>query len=292
MNGFAVINKPSGISSSDVVIRCRNALSKATGEKIKCGHMGTLDPLASGVLIVAFGNTTRLFDYLLKKTKTYEAVFEFGQERDTLDSEGAVTAEANLPYYEKVLSSISEFIGESDQIPPKYSAVNIDGRKAYDLARAGKDFEIKSKKVYIKDIKVLDSDVERGMCKSIKLSIECGGGTYIRSLCRDLAHKAESLGYMSSLVRTECGGYTLKDAVSIDEFKENPLSFVRESTELLSKLTEIVDIDDIQYRRIRNGQCADIDLKDGFYGAKSNGKLCFILKVSNKSAKSVCYLED
>lgn len=292
MNGFAIIDKHKGISSSDVVIKCRNALSRAVGTKIKCGHMGTLDPMAQGVLIVAFGNTTRLFDYMLAKTKTYIAEFTFGEERDTLDAEGQTTSCAQLPEYDAVIASIKDFTGEIQQVPPKYSAVKIGGKKAYDLARAGKDFEIKSKNVYIKDIKVLSSKLKDDKCESIKLQIECGGGTYIRSLCRDLAYKADTLGYMSSLVRTECGGFTLEDSVSTEEFMSDPMRYVRNTEELLAKIMPTISIDGNQYRRVRNGQSIPLSLSDGFYGAKSEGKLCFILRIEHNTAKSVCYLED
>ena len=292
MNGFAVINKPSGISSSDVVIKCRNALSGTIGEKIKCGHMGTLDPMASGVLIVAFGNATRLFDYLLEKTKTYRAVFVFGEERDTLDAEGVVTSSAALPEYKKLAKVIPQFIGTTSQIPPKYSAVKINGRKAYDLARAGKDFDIKAKEIYIKDIKILDKTLIDNKCESIELLVECGGGTYIRSLCRDIAYKADTLGYMASLVRTECGGYNIDEAINIQDFVDSPVQFVRPCKQLLAKIMPIVDIDGNQYKKIRNGQTVEVKLADGLYGAKLQDKLCFILKVQDNTAKSVCYLED
>lgn len=292
MNGFAVINKPSGVSSSDVVIKCRNALSKALGEKIKCGHMGTLDPMAQGVLIVAFGNATRLFDYLLTKTKTYRAVFVFGQERDTLDSEGEITGESELPEFDNVIAAIPCFLGKIQQTPPKYSAVKINGRKAYDLARSGKDFDIKSKEVYIKDIEVERAIRADDKCQSIELVVECGGGTYIRSLCRDLAYKAGTLGYMSSLVRTQCGGFSLEDAVDMQDFVNAPMDYVKDSEELLVKIMSMTDIDRNQYKKIRNGQSAALNLSDGLYGARLEGELCFILKVQDNTAKSVCYLED
>ncbi len=292
MNGFAVINKPSDISSSDVVIKCRNALSKTIGEKIKCGHMGTLDPMASGVLIVAFGNATRLFDYLLEKTKTYRAVFVFGEERDTLDAEGVVTSASTLPEYGMLAKVIPQFIGTTSQIPPKYSAVKINGRKAYDLARAGKDFDIKAKEIYIKDIKVLDKTLIDNKCERIELLVECGGGTYIRSLCRDIAYKADTLGYMASLVRTECGGYNIDEAINMQEFIDSPSQFVRPCEQLLAKIMPLVDIDGNQYKKIRNGQTVEVKLSDGLYGAKLQDILCFILKVQENTAKSVCYLED
>lgn len=292
MNGFAVINKPSGMSSSDVVIKCRNALSKVIGRKVKCGHMGTLDPMASGMLIVAFGNTTRLFDYLLEKEKTYIATFVFGEERDTLDATGEVTGQADLPNYRRILDILPSFIGIVDQIPPKFSAVNINGRRAYDLARKGADFEIKSKKVNIKNIEVCDKILDGGNCREIKLKIVCGGGTYIRSICRDLAYKADSLGYMSELVRTECGGFSKENSCELQEFTASPLEHIADTEKLLSKIMSFLELSDTEYKKIRNGLSLKKDIKDGLYGAISNGKLCFIVKAENNSIRSVCYLED
>lgn len=292
MNGFAVINKPSGMSSSDIVIKCRNALSKAINSKIKCGHMGTLDPMASGILIVAFGNTTRLFDYLLEKEKTYIATFVFGEERDTLDATGTVTGQAELPNYQRILDILPSFVGIVDQIPPKYSAVNINGRRAYDLARKGAEFEIRSKKVNIKAIEICDKILDGEKCKEIKLRIVCGGGTYIRSICRDLAYKANTLGHMSALVRTECGGFGMESSIGLQEFVASPVDHIIDTEKLLSKVMSFLEITDTEYRKIRNGQTVKKDIKDGYYGAKSNGKLCFIVKAEDNTVKSVCYLED
>lgn len=292
MNGFAVINKPLDISSSDVVIKCRNALSKAIGSKIKCGHMGTLDPMASGVLLVAFGNTTRLFDYLLDKEKTYIAKFVFGEERDTLDATGKVVGQADLPEYQHIVDILPDFIGKIDQVPPKFSAVNINGRRAYDMARQGKDFDIKAKKVIIKSIEILDKTLEDSKCKDITMKIVCGGGTYIRSICRDIAYKTNTLGYMQSLIRTECGGFGIEIACSLQDFIDEPQKNVQNTENLLSKIMPIVNISDYEYKKIRNGQSINKKLNDGLYGVKSDNKLCYIIKVQDNTAKSVCYLED
>lgn len=292
MNGFAVINKGLGLSSSDVVIKCRNALSHAINQKIKCGHMGTLDPMAEGVLIVAFGNATRLFDYLLAKEKSYEATFTFGETRDTEDRAGKVIATSELPKYQQVLDIIPRFVGEISQVPPKYSAVNVNGQRAYDMARAGKEFKLEEKKVNVKDITVLDMTLIDDFCQDMKVSVTCGGGTYIRSLCTDIAGEAGVCGYMSRLTRTSCGGYSLQDAVALNDFISNPVENVRNVKGLLQQVMPIIEIDEKSYVKLRNGRCIDYNLDDGNYGVEYNGAVCFIINVKHRKAKSVCYLQD
>ncbi|MDE6605672.1 MAG: tRNA pseudouridine(55) synthase TruB [Clostridia bacterium] len=292
MNGFAVINKGLGISSSDVVIKCRNALSRAINEKTKCGHMGTLDPMAEGVLIIAFGNATRLFDYLLSKEKSYEATFTFGEARDTVDRAGKVIATSDLPQYQRVLDVLPNFIGEISQVPPKYSAVNVNGQRAYDMARAGKDFQLDAKKVTVKDITVLDKTLIGDFCKDLKVSITCGSGTYIRSLCSDIAKEAGVCGYMSKLTRVACGGYTLQDSVELNEFIKNPYENVRNVKGLLQQVMPVIQLDEKSYIKLRNGRCIDSDLQEGTYGVEYNSNVCFIISVKRNKAKSVCYLQD
>ncbi|MDE5755854.1 MAG: tRNA pseudouridine(55) synthase TruB [Clostridia bacterium] len=292
MNGFAVINKGLGISSSDVVIKCRNALSRAINEKTKCGHMGTLDPMAEGVLIVAFGNATRLFDYLLSKEKSYEATFTFGEARDTVDRAGNIIATSQLPKYQQVLDVLRKVVGEISQVPPKYSAVNVNGRRAYDMARAGKDFQLEAKKVNVKDITVLDKTFIEDACQDLSVSITCGSGTYIRSLCADIAKEVGVCGYMSKLTRVNCGGYTLEDSVLLSDFVKNPLEYVRNVKGLLQQVMPIIQLDEKTYIKLRNGRCIDSDLEDGTYGVEYNEAICFIINVKRNKAKSVCYLQD
>lgn len=292
MNGFAVINKGLGLSSSDVVIKCRNALSHAINQKIKCGHMGTLDPMAEGVLIVAFGNATRLFDYLLAKEKSYEATFTFGEARDTVDRAGKVIATSQLPKFQRILDVIPNFVGEISQVPPKYSAVNVNGQRAYDMARAGKDFKLEAKKVTISDISLLDKTLIDDFCQDVRLSVTCGGGTYIRSLCTDISNEADVCGYMSQLTRTMCGGYTLQDAVTLNEFINNPIENVRNVKGLLEQVMPVIELDEKSYVKLRNGRCIDSNLNDGTYGVEYNGTVCFIINVKRNKAKSVCYLQD
>ena len=293
-NGIAVINKPSGISSSDVVIRCRNAYSHAINKKIKCGHMGTLDPMASGVLIVAIGNATRLFDFALKKEKSYIATFVFGEERDTIDATGNVISFSKLPNYQHIVEFLPKLTGNLMQVPPKYSAVNINGQRAYDLARKGKEFDIKAKEVFVKEILILDKVLENDLCKEITLSITCGSGTYIRSICRDLAVGVGSVAYMSKLIRNKCAGFELKDKYTVDivDFLNNPTQYVFDTKIFVDTLMPSVELNEKEYFKIRNGQSAYIDIENGIYSANFMDKLSFIIKVTEGKAKSICFLED
>lgn len=209
MLGFLNIYKPTGITSNAVVQKIKKRFHID-----KIGHLGTLDPLACGVLPIAIGKATRLFDYSLDKKKRYTAIFDFGYTTDTLDIEGVKTKENKLvPSKEQIISAIKNLIGECDQIPPLYSAKCVNGKRAYDLARAGIEFELKPKKVVIYDIKVIDkvSDFQ------YKFDIECSSGTYIRSIARDLAELCGTYGCMSYLERTETGVFKKENAINLDD---------------------------------------------------------------------------
>ena len=292
MNGFAVINKGLDITSSDIVIKCRNAFSKVINQKIKCGHMGTLDPMAEGVLLIAFGNATRLFDYLLAKEKTYVATFTFGENRDTADATGKVTDTSPLPKFSAIEEVLPAFLGEISQVPPKFSAVNVNGQRAYDMARAGKDFKLNAKKVYIKDIKIVDKTLVGDECKDLTLSITCGGGTYIRSICTDIAQAVGVCAYMSALTREDCAGFNIKEAVALNDFLKNPIDYVRDVKEILSKVMPIYELEEKSYIRLRNGRWIDCDWEDGEYGVEYMSNVCFIVSVKHKKARSICYLQD
>ena len=171
--GIIPVNKPKGWTSFDVVNKLKYKL-----KPLKVGHLGTLDPMATGVLLVTVGKATKLFDLMQEKKKTYVATFEFGYETDTLDATGDVQEKSEkIPSLDEIMNVLPKFVGEIDQIPPKYSAKSVNGVRAYDLARQNIDFELKPKKVKIYNIKFLS--FESGL---LKLEIECGAGTYIR-LC-------------------------------------------------------------------------------------------------------------
>lgn len=193
--------------------------------RANCGHMGTLDPMASGVLPVGLEKTSRLFQYLLDKNKTYVARFKFGFTTDTLDVTGAVTEKSGVIPTEKELESVlPRFIGEIDQIPPKYSAKCIDGKRGYQLARSGVDFTLEPKRVTILDVKLLaqtDKD-------EFEFKIDCKGGTYIRSLARDIALSLNTLGTMSKLTRTASGVFCMENGITVQEFmdSDNPQKYI------------------------------------------------------------------
>lgn len=212
MNGFLNILKPTGMTSSNVVGRVRYALNMK-----KVGHAGTLDPGAVGVLPIMLGRATRLFDYLNMDTKRYLAEYTFGKHTDTLDAEGEVLAQCNIvPTLEQIQAVIPSFCGTIEQIPPRVSAISINGVRAYDLARKGGDFEIQPRQVTIHQYHVMRQTDDR----SFFFDIECSKGTYIRSLCRDMSTELNTYAYISYLSRIQSGYFHLDDALTLEELDQ------------------------------------------------------------------------
>ena len=259
ISGFFCIDKPRGWTSSDVVAVLRGALSKSVGYKVKVGHMGTLDPMATGVLPVAAGKATRLFDVLMNKSKGYAARMAFGYETDTLDIEGEVSERTDiLPTVAQIKAAITGLTGEIEQIPPIYSAKSVGGVKAYKLARSGTEIQMRPVKVNIFSL-TLDSvnggknydDADR--VSEIAFTVECGGGTYIRSLCRDIALACGSLGTMTELKRTYSGCFTLENAVGIEEAKANPQANIIPVITALSGIYDIEELAQNDIKKFTNG---------------------------------------
>lgn len=229
MKGFVNIFKEDGMTSNDAVVIVRGILRKASGEKQKVGHLGTLDPLANGVLPVAVGNATRLFDYMQDKIKEYVAVFKFGMSTDTLDRGGKVVEICDRTVSKQdIVEALPELIGEIEQIPPIYSAKCVNGQRAYDIARSGGSVELKPKRIFIQSIKLLDTaPIGRSLEKNeYAFEIRCGSGTYIRAIARDLAQKLGTVGYMTYLCRTRSGEFKLENAVTIEQFQSSPFEYV------------------------------------------------------------------
>ena len=227
-----------------------------------CGHMGTLDPMAEGVLPVGVGKASRLFQYLLDKQKTYVARFIFGKTTDTLDVTGIVTDTTSIvPDISAIRAVLGEFIGEIDQVPPKYSAKCIDGKRGYQLARKGVEFELAPKKVVIDGLECLGQVGEN----EYEFKIECKGGTYVRSLARDIAFACGSLGVMSKLTRSRCGIFNFDNGVSVEEFMKepNPERFLIPADEAVS-FTKLV-LGEKDALKILNGVFEDKGYKDGIY---------------------------
>ena len=255
MNGFVNVYKPSGMSSAFCVWLVKRAFG------VPCGHMGTLDPMASGVLPIALGNASRLFDYFLTKRKTYVTTFIFGSDSDTLDTTGVITEQGGyVPCEEEIIKIIPSLCGEVLQIPPKYSAKNINGKRGYMLAREGVEFELSPKKVDIYGIKLLD----RVSGNAYSFEIECGGGTYIRSIARDMGAKLGTCAIMSALSRTKSGCFNLEHSVKTENLTaENIEKYIIATDSVLTY--DSIKPTDREAFKLFNGLSVESGLSDGVY---------------------------
>lgn len=212
INGVINIYKESGYTSHDVVAIVRKSLGK-----VKVGHTGTLDPQAQGVLPICIGKATKISNYLSSDIKSYRAVLKLGITTDTQDTTGNILTTSEVECNIKDIEScIMSFIGEYNQIPPMYSAIKVNGKKLYDLARQGKEVKREGRNIKIYDIKIL-----RFLSKSkVEIDVVCSKGTYIRTLCHDIGCKLGVGGAMDSLLRLSSGKFNLEQSIKIDEFKE------------------------------------------------------------------------
>lgn len=248
VTGFVNIAKPADMTSSDAVCIVRGVLSRRIGGRQKTGHLGTLDPLAEGVLPIALGKATALFDFLAFKTKEYIARFTFGRTTDTLDRGGVFLAdEGRVPTEDELKAALPSFFGDVMQVPPAYSAKSVDGKRAYDLARKGVMPELAARPVHIESIELLASNGAE-----FTLRIVCGGGTYIRALARDIAAALGTVAFMSALTRTRSGMFTLEDAVTMDDFRAAPEEHIIPAGRALEGLPRLV-LGPKEERMIANG---------------------------------------
>lgn len=253
MNGILIINKEKGCTSHDIVYK----IKKIFNEKV--GHTGTLDPLAEGVLPILIGKGTLCSKYLINHDKKYVVNLALGQKTETADLEGKIIEEKNIPdksltqnEIEKVLKS---FIGKQQQMPPIYSAIKVNGKKLYEYARKGQNVEIKPREIKIYDIKLMNIDAQK---KQIQFEVFCGKGTYIRSLCEDIAENLETVGYMESLRRIQVGDFKIEESSKIQELEENKedtkyLESKMISVEEIFKNKEKIKLDDRKMQLFLNG---------------------------------------
>ena len=253
MNGILIINKEKGCTSHDIVYKVKKIFNE------KVGHTGTLDPLAEGVLPILIGKGTLCSKYLINHDKKYVVNLALGQKTETADLEGKIIEEKNIPdksltqsKIEKVLKS---FIGKQQQIPPIYSAIKVNGKKLYEYARKGQNVEIKPREIEIYDIKLINIDAQK---KQIQFEVFCGKGTYIRSLCEDIAEKLETVGYMESLKRIQVGDFKIEESSKIQELEENKedtkyLESKIISVEEIFKNKEKIKLDDKKMQLFLNG---------------------------------------
>lgn len=281
MNGFLNIYKPKGVSSAKCLSRVKKIIN------CKCGHMGTLDPLACGVLPVAIGQATRLFDIMTEKQKKYIAEFTFGYETDTLDMEGkTVFSGGRIPTESEIIDLLPGFLGEIDQIPPAFSAKCIDGKKSYKLARAGVMPELKPKRIEIYDIKLIGCNPP-----SFTFEITCGGGTYIRSIARDIGRAVGSYATMTALERVQSGFFTKDRSVTVEELIENGFEkYIIGSDEVLH--FEKVELEESKAIRLLNGLYDDFDLADGRYRVYVKGEFWGVGNCENKKLVIRPYVRD
>lgn len=286
MLGVINVNKPTGYSSSDVVVVVRGMLRRYFGEKnIKVGHLGTLDIGGSGVLPIVFGKATKLFDYLSTSRKKYRAEFVFGKLTDTLDSYGDVVANNDKSISrDEIESVLPSFIGEIDQIPPKYSRVSVGGVRGYQAMRRGGDIEMPTKKVVIYSIDILCFEDNR-----LVVDVECSGGTYIRSLARDIAEALGTVAYMSWIIRLETKGLTVSESVTLDELRTDIGRYIQPIDGLISDIMR-VDISD--KRRILDGLPVSACGIKGDYLGIIDGRIYGIVRDEADSIKTIINLYE
>jgi tRNA pseudouridine55 synthase len=213
--GLLLVDKPAGMTSHDVVTTVRRAVHAR-----RVGHTGTLDPFATGLLVVLVGRGTRLIPYVDGEPKVYDAVIRFGAETDTDDATGVVTRTATMPTNVDIAEGVARLTGEIDQMPPAYSAKKVEGTRAYDAARRGESLELKSSRVTVHRWTIV------GQAESdLTVSITCSGGTYIRALARDLGRLSGSAAHLLTLRRRSSGPFDVSDAVTIEQLREGAFAF-------------------------------------------------------------------
>ena len=248
MDGILNVSKPSGPTSHDVVQRIRGAAHTK-----RVGHAGTLDPIATGVLIICLGNATRIVEYLMDWRKCYRATAVFGAETDTEDATGEIIREADCSHLtrEALEAVLPRFVGEILQTPPMVSAVHHEGQRLYELARAGKVVERAPRPVEIYSLSLVD--FTPGGRPSATLDVECSKGTYIRTLCADIGKTLDCGAYMSALTRTAVGRFKVEDALSLEAIEQGPIEeFLISIDEALANMPE-VHISEEDEHRIANG---------------------------------------
>lgn len=233
VSGWVCLDKPYDLTSTSAVSRVRRAFNAQ-----KAGHAGTLDPLATGILPLALGEATKTVPFLMDADKAYRFTIEWGRNTTTLDREGETTASSDVrPVLAAIEAALPAFVGEVDQVPPNFSAIKVDGERAYDLARDGVEFELQTRKVTIHALRVLSvPDVDH-----VELEMECGKGTYVRAVVRDLAAALGACGHVSQLRRTRVGQFSEETAISLETL-ENLSYEARLSEALLPVETALDDI--------------------------------------------------
>ena len=258
MDGIIIINKEKEYTSHDVVAKVKKILNEK-----KVGHTGTLDPNATGVLPILLGKGTKLSKYLINHNKIYEATLKLGEKTDTADIEGKIIEEKDVKKEnlseENIVKILQEFIGKSKQVPPIYSAIKVNGKKLYEYARKGQTIEIKPREIEIYGIELLNINNNE-----ITFRVHCSKGTYIRTLCENIAEKLETVGYMKDLKRIEVGEFNIKNAITLKELESKKGKAVISIEDFLKdKNTIILNIKKLNL--FLNGVKLKVEQVDGVY---------------------------
>ena len=286
MNGVILINKEKGISSFGVVAKIRKILNIK-----KVGHTGTLDPEATGLLPILVGNGTKISKYLIEHDKTYIAKLKLGIKTTTADGEGDILEKddfklnkKNEDLYKNVFNS---FIGKSTQIPPIYSAIKVDGKKLYEYARKNEEVEIKPREIEIYNIKIISINYDE---IEIDFEVSCSKGTYIRTLCEDIAKKLETCGYMKELKRTRVNNFKIEYSISLEELEQNKDNeeFLKNNVISIENIFENknkINLNERKKELFLNGVKLTYDLEDDIYLVYSNDVFLGLGIVQNKLLK-------
>ena len=295
LSGWLILDKPKGMGSTQGVGAVKRVLRQNGYAKTKVGHGGTLDPLAQGVLPIALGEATKLAGRMLDASKIYEFTIRFGEETDTLDTEGPVIASSHVrPTLADVAAALPRFTGPIAQVPPAYSALKVDGQRAYDLARAGEVVALKARSVTIHSLTICHAGLRGGDkdLDEITLEAHVSKGTYIRSLARDIAYALGTCGHVTYLRRTKAGPFTQQQAISLDLLEETGKR--RGLEHLLLPLEAGLDdipalhLDQTSAQAVRQGRVlSDMPQSSGLYLAKLGSVPVALMEITDGTATVV-----
>lgn len=281
-SGILLVDKPGGMTSHDVVSRARRALGTR-----KVGHAGTLDPMATGLLLLGVNSSTRLLTYLIGLGKRYTATIRLGEATDTDDAEGQVieTIDARAIMRAEIDLGVAALSGDLSQVPSSFSAVKVDGRRSYDRARAGEEVVLTPRNVTVSRFEVLKERRGRDIqTVELDVAVECSSGTYIRALARDLGRELKVGGHLTALRREAIGGFEVRDAVQLDEISERGL---RSPASIAAEMFPTATLDVAQSTDLAHGKRVAIQIPDAQIVAAltPDGRLAGLVSVDNGTAK-------